>query len=304
MLLRTDLKKSRVWVNQAAWAQEMGCSVATLKRALRELISHGLIKVTKTLQWGKYKTYEIVREIKEKVQKILAPSVKNEPEGSSKMSYEVAQKCTPINRIEKQNKEQQLSPIAESMLQVGLKQKVVVDLIKNFEEEVCAKQLKHLELLKKKPENEVAWLISAIKEDFQLPNGVKTAEEQKIESQEEIEKEEKRAGHVAEAKKMLTEKRPQEALMALRAAEQTKPSQESALLILKAKEDLEALERHSEAQKLESLVPEEKRRSLWQLAERKIKQFAGGFFQESMREELITPKYQELLKQEVAAGGR
>lgn len=92
--------------------------------------------------------------------------------------------------------------------------------------------------------------------------------------------------------------------MALRAAEQTKPSQESALLILKAKEDLEALERHSEAQKLESLVPEEKRRSLWQLAERKIKQFAGGFFQESMREELITPKYQELLKQEVAAGGR
>ncbi|MEI6790665.1 MAG: helix-turn-helix domain-containing protein [Myxococcaceae bacterium] len=99
---------TKLWIKQATFAEELGCSKSSIGRALRELIKINLLADMNKRHLGRYKTYSLPGLIPIEPEKILPIAPLQKPDRGIIIQQRI---CTPIQ-------DEQLNPRAKEFLNI------------------------------------------------------------------------------------------------------------------------------------------------------------------------------------------
>lgn len=182
---------SEVWLRRENLAKDLFCSVASVQRAINELIDKEFLIHLNKKHLGRYPfflikkdffpRYSISKDSSGGGQKVPKSPVhqesKNEPGENSILNNDLAHPCVTRTIVLKQDiKEQQQGTMSE-LIKAGLSSVVALNLIKNHGEEACELQLKNLASQKKPILNKAGWLRNAIVAGYAFLINGKSAEE-------------------------------------------------------------------------------------------------------------------------------
>ena len=299
---------SEVWLRRENLAKDLFCSVASIQRAINELIEKEFLTHLNKKHLGRYPFFRIKRNFfdnqpkaknnsggGQKVPKSpVQQEVKNEPGENSFLNNDLAHPCVTRTIVLKQDlKEQQQGTMSE-LVNAGLSSVVALNLIKNHGEEACELQLKNLASQKKPILNKAGWLRNAIVAGYAFFVNGKSAEETQAIALKKTQTEEKlKAAEAAYSRG--------EYQIALEMAKDLK-HQKAFLLLINIKEKLEKIRSLDRAKEFETRLDAGNRTTLMQKANDYVKKRFGLAEASPFMQSIVSEQYYELVEQFVGAG--
>ena len=273
-----------IWLRHLTLSEDLDCSIASIQRALLELIKAGLLKKKERKFQGRYPYYEFQKNWDASPRSSLhAQNDSDRPPQSSVTDNTLHPRPCLVDRgsRKKSRKKQQqpvelpTGPIAEQMIRVGLAPDVVAELLFKFGEEACELQLKNLDSQKNKPDNKAGWLKRAIERNYNFQVDGKSQAEIKAEG----EKEKRRAESLKAAKEAYADGKWEAVFELLKEFNDN----ESALLRSNTKSRLKEQREKERLAKVEAALSEQEREEFRRDAEswasRKFSDVSSPFFE-------------------------
>lgn len=306
-----------IWLRHITLADDLNCSIASIQRAIAELVKKGFLTRMERKFQGRYRYFEIHKFWNEKLK---SAEIKSDPPVThdrghraplhaqngfdrlpkSPVSDFPGHPCPTIEHTrEKQEniKQQQTiaeisTSVAQKMLSVGISKCVVVDLITRFGKEACELQLKNLASQKMRIANKPGWLKRAIEQNYEvLIDGKSQAE---IKSKEE--KESLRSQNISKAKQAYDARDYRLVMTLLKDFN----DDQSALLKLNSQSKLRENREQERLTSFEARLSDYKKVNLHEKARQWAKKQFSGMLSGPMLEAAILGQYNKLI--EMAAG--
>ena len=285
-----------IWLRHLTLSEDLDCSIASIQRALLELIKAGLLKKKERKFQGRYPYYEFQKNWDASPRSSLhAQNDSDRPPQSSVTDDTLHPRPCLVDREsrKKSRKKQQqpvevpTGPIAEQMIRVGLAPDVVAELFFKFGEEACELQLKNLDSQKTQPDNKPGWLKRAIERSYNFQIDGKSQAELKAKE----EKEKLRLENLSAAQKAYDSQDYPKVLVLLKDFKDN----ESAMLKFNTQTKLKEQREKERLAKLEAALSEQEREEFRKDAEswanRKFGGISSNFF-----EPAIAARYNELIQ--------